>query len=953
MNLSYLALPLLLALGILSPLVFGQTHFTEVYENQGVWQVDHFQVERNKLQDLVISRSFLHESQARHFATEILSRNEGQRVPEQVSTEDVNAAPLWTVTQSWNRDWENKYAVWVEQNLTLDFFVKYDIATDCADVVYALRWIFSRIHGLPASATLGGTGTVVTQDVYRSVWKNLPSHSEWNKDKRFMAALNWLLDAVYTGTLKKDSYPVNVGQESIQPGLIYLLGSHAEIVGSRSFDPGKIPLTIMSSSVPRAVRMLTSRVFMDKANVPQSKGGFVRFLWPVKAQNGWKITPKESMPLYSLEQYRKDLCAHQKHFAICVFEKLSLPYDPATIMRNLTLNLEETIRFRDSVVSEGHAYCKKTDCTPGTDAWENWSTPSRDGRLKDLFENTQDLSRTLNQEKLFSTWLSQYRPAARPASFKLSAFKENLKNGLISFDPRDSLSARWGDHTEGLLESVNAKYRDGEISRAESLDSASACRLDAQACREDRESLSKLSSLDIDFYIRNLLSNWMKYCLNNSCPVTSLNEAFQKIWYQSPAPWDPISVRIGNNVTQGLEHIVLADDIERAFNHTLILNKTRLYSLKTKTEFKTGAFAYDQQSQKLLGVQNGEGTLYDENFRELEKISLPSGQYAIHNFSNGHFFIFTSNSGYLLNTHNWNLSSKYDFQKVIQNPHDRRSIILHGPNSQLLSAFTNQVSIITLGQFDGVIQEILPYQDQSVIVTLQGENENSVGFLSESGFEAMLSGEDSTYLLSRINSSYVQIQDASISRKFLPTLIFNMNKELWRPAGYYSASVSVGPEKRIVFEANFNERLPYLFNEGSISRMNFSFQSIDPIISATSSWLSIQTNKNYSQIIDFNGKEISRSTFYVRGKCASTIFTAQCQGSHPDLTFENYIRHDVDPDAYLNLTRYGLSKTEAIKEVMVYGIGVFSEEREQPKLLQVRGGSAILLTSGVSLWYPN
>jgi hypothetical protein len=41
----------------------------------------------------------------------------------------------------------------VEKNITEDFFIRYKIPIDCADVPCAARWIYARIAHLPAAAS--------------------------------------------------------------------------------------------------------------------------------------------------------------------------------------------------------------------------------------------------------------------------------------------------------------------------------------------------------------------------------------------------------------------------------------------------------------------------------------------------------------------------------------------------------------------------------------------------------------------------------------------------------------------------------------------------------------------------------------------------------------------------------------------------------------------------------
>jgi hypothetical protein len=75
-------------------------------------------------------------------------------------------------------------------------FIRYKIPTDCADAVYAIRWIYARIAHLPAAAT--------TKDGRRighwsTDWKHLPTHPEWHMDERFRAALLYLFPRTWTG----------------------------------------------------------------------------------------------------------------------------------------------------------------------------------------------------------------------------------------------------------------------------------------------------------------------------------------------------------------------------------------------------------------------------------------------------------------------------------------------------------------------------------------------------------------------------------------------------------------------------------------------------------------------------------------------------------------------------------------------------------------------------------
>ena len=71
-------------------------------------------------------------------------------------SETVQESPLqaWTVgDRRWTIEEEDQYGKWVEENITEDFFIRHKIPVDCADVPYAIRWIYARIAHLPAAAT--------------------------------------------------------------------------------------------------------------------------------------------------------------------------------------------------------------------------------------------------------------------------------------------------------------------------------------------------------------------------------------------------------------------------------------------------------------------------------------------------------------------------------------------------------------------------------------------------------------------------------------------------------------------------------------------------------------------------------------------------------------------------------------------------------------------------------
>ncbi len=90
----------------------------------------------------------------------------------------------------------------MEKTVTEDFFIRYDIPVDCADVPYALRWIYARIAHLPAAAT-NEDGRLFGH--WSTAWGHLPASQDWFRDQRFRRALLSMLEETSTKTIPADT----------------------------------------------------------------------------------------------------------------------------------------------------------------------------------------------------------------------------------------------------------------------------------------------------------------------------------------------------------------------------------------------------------------------------------------------------------------------------------------------------------------------------------------------------------------------------------------------------------------------------------------------------------------------------------------------------------------------------------------------------------------------------
>src|SRR4030042_5177423 len=102
-------------------------------------------------------------------------------------TAEESPSQVWKVgDRRWTVEEESNFARWVEANMTEDFFIRHKIPVDCADVPYAVRWIYARIAHLPAAATTKDKRLI---GHWSREWGNLPTHFEWHKDLRFRTSL--------------------------------------------------------------------------------------------------------------------------------------------------------------------------------------------------------------------------------------------------------------------------------------------------------------------------------------------------------------------------------------------------------------------------------------------------------------------------------------------------------------------------------------------------------------------------------------------------------------------------------------------------------------------------------------------------------------------------------------------------------------------------------------------
>lgn len=364
---------------------------------------------------------------------------------------EVPGQSLWTVRNEWSWDWEKKYSDWIQSEFNVNFF-GIDLATDCADAIYAARWIFARQFGLPAANHLGGSGVVMSQETMKSEWASLPTDENWRKDKRFLAALDYLLQLTYTEILMEDSYPIAIKAESLFPGahFSYIYGHNLLVTQLRSGEGGEAPLVTMNSTTPRGFRRLAVSEFLDP-NQPVS-GGFSRFRWPERRDNqAWALRAAESMPFYSREQFSPQF-VEEDLFDEAVNHRVASKYQvsPEKKMYSLLGSVYAKFQDRKLQVEEGARACFPNRCPQGSRNYFDFSTPERDLRILSQIQQVDGwLAKYPNLQRSFDlfTWNNTIEVDGeyfRTYTFRLSELMAKWRTEHYSSDPNVSRNHRWG-----------------------------------------------------------------------------------------------------------------------------------------------------------------------------------------------------------------------------------------------------------------------------------------------------------------------------------------------------------------------------------------------------------------------------------------------------------------------------------------------------------------------------
>lgn len=434
----------------------GTTQRLLVYPELEFYRVDRVELSKDKLPDLVERTRFTTKEKAiafveANFPNAVIRMQKKFDAELSIEFRTEARGVIWTAEHEWDWHWEQRYSEWLA-TLSTTYLKDHNVATDCADVAYAYRWIFARIHKLPAGNRLAGSNVLLTNESMRSSWRNLPTHNDWHQDRRFLAALDYLLDLTYTHSLFRDMYPIAIQPEAFLGGTVHLglsgSSGHTQVVTKTFYnDDQRMPIFGHMSTVPRQVREMMGTEFTFIGNSQADQTAFLRHRWVSKQSGSWRMTATRSMPHFSEEQFAPDFQGGESSFTLALLKRLNPNFQPEARVESGVAALRLQVEERKAIVRDGYAYCSQNDCSEGTAAYENWSTPSRDKRLRNTISEVLNYIASVASVApgIIEIWnnflLSETEILGEVTQLRSVVFAN--RTGFMSYDPNDTEELRW------------------------------------------------------------------------------------------------------------------------------------------------------------------------------------------------------------------------------------------------------------------------------------------------------------------------------------------------------------------------------------------------------------------------------------------------------------------------------------------------------------------------------
>lgn len=388
-------------------------------------------------------------------------------------------AAVWEDTQSWSMDYENKFVQWMgstavrEGMFTDKSSPYYGVNTDCADTAYALRAVFAYENKLPFA--------IINPSGSREVSKSL--NNKTNKfdyagpeNKRLVALITEIGESVGTENLTRyDTYPVAI--KSIKGGTLFTYKMKAKFgkfirhtYNIKVVNPVGTYDVIYSTQANHEKRGdLLRRRDREFENLPSDPWGYRRFKWPEHLGLGMDAIPAELQA--SNEQFPLAQQMGSGFFKYVSSQLATTTESSGERLTRVFNNVCQEAQARIMYVNEGLEFAKKTNnACMDYQAFDAYSTPARDGALKDMFLNLESTYKGAKaqggvdpvilsfaeyiftgkgavQAELQAACPIAYRPGV---TIDLGVFWSRMKADRMSSHPNDIVEVRWGEKTSPL-----------------------------------------------------------------------------------------------------------------------------------------------------------------------------------------------------------------------------------------------------------------------------------------------------------------------------------------------------------------------------------------------------------------------------------------------------------------------------------------------------------------------
>jgi len=372
---------------------------------------------------------------------------------------------------------------------------KFNLYPDCADLPYLIRAYVAYKLRLPFSYTASISSRGRDQRYGKGNRPTSFKDQDYFKSPQQVFNQVVLINSGYFRTTAEiedsDFYPVKITRKSIIPGTIYYDPDGHIAVVYEVEENGRI--RVFDAHPDRSISKPWFGAKFTRGS-RENGGGFKRWR-PVRYTSEGKIirTRNHNLPDYSADdQYQRTFSARGRQgLGYHEYVRLSLcddarKSDPVGEFAFMMKDLHEDISYRAVAVNlsieKGISKRSHPGALPwniyGTDGiWEEFSTPSRDARLKVAFREFYDRTRQMIAEaeqnhvaggpayarQLAAAFLQQYQMLSQQLSVSyvnsigsrvLLSF-DDVSNRLfdMSFDPYHSIEFRWGAKGDELASS--------------------------------------------------------------------------------------------------------------------------------------------------------------------------------------------------------------------------------------------------------------------------------------------------------------------------------------------------------------------------------------------------------------------------------------------------------------------------------------------------------------------